>query len=84
MVANGAIIDGVVENSVIFRGVSVKKGAVIKNSVIFQDSVIGEESILNFVIAEKGTQIGKNVKLFGNRSHPYVSSKNEILEEWSY
>ena len=84
LVANGAIIDGVVENSVIFRGVSVKKGAVINNSVIFQDSVIGEESILNFVIAEKGTQIGKNVKLFGNRSHPYVSSKNEILEEWSY
>ena len=84
LVANGAIIEGDVENSIIFRGVYVKKGVVIKNSVIFQDSVIGEESILNFVIAEKGTQIGKNIKLFGNRSHPYVSSKNEILEDWSY
>lgn len=84
LVANGAIIEGEVENSIIFRGVNVKKGAVIKNSVIFQDSVIGDEAILNFVIAEKSTQVGRNVKLFGNRSHPYVSSKNEILEDWSY
>lgn len=84
LIANGAIIEGEVENSIIFRGVQVKKGAVIKNSIIFQDSIIGEESILNFVITEKGTHVGKNVKLFGNRSHPFVSSKNEILEDWSY
>lgn len=84
LIANGAIIEGEVENSVIFRGVKVKKGAVIKNSIIFQDSVVGDEAILNFVITEKGTQVGKNVKLFGNRSHPFVSSKNEVLEDWSY
>lgn len=84
LIANGAIIEGEVENSIIFRGVQVKKGAVIKNSIIFQDSIIGEDSILNFVITEKGTHVGKNVKLFGNRSHPFVSSKNEVLEDWSY
>ena len=83
LVANGAIIEGEVENSIIFRGVIIKKGVVIKNSVIFQDSVIGNDAILNFVITDKGTKIGNNVKLFGNRVHPFVSSKNEVLEEWS-
>ncbi|BFL72518.1 MULTISPECIES: glucose-1-phosphate adenylyltransferase subunit GlgD [Anaerococcus] len=84
LVANGSIIEGEIENSIIFRGVTIKKGAVIKNSIIFQDSVIGEDSIINYVITDKGTQIGKNVKLFGNRTHPYASSKNEVLETRSY
>lgn len=84
LVANGAIIEGEIENSIIFRGVKVEKGAVIKNSVIFQDSVVGEGAILNFVITDKGTKVGNNMKLFGNRIHPFVSYKNEIMEDWSY
>lgn len=84
LVANGAIIEGEIENSIIFRGVKVEKGAVIKNSVIFQDSVVGEGAILNFVITDKDTKVGNNMKLFGNRIHPFVSYKNEIMEDWSY
>lgn len=84
LVANGAIIEGEVENSIIFRGVTVKKGAVIKNSVIFQDSIVGEGAILNFVVTDKATKVGNNMKLFGNRIHPFVSYKNEIMEDWSY
>lgn len=84
LVANGSIIEGEVENSIIFRGVNIKKNAVVKNSIIFQDSVIGEDAILNFTICEKGTEIGNNMKLFGNRSHPFVSNKNEKLNNRSY
>ena len=84
LVANGAIIEGEIENSIIFRGVKVEKGAVIKNSVIFQDSVVGEGAILNFVITDKDTKVGNNMILFGNRIHPFVSYKNEIMEDWSY
>ena len=63
---------------------TIKKGAVIKNSIIFQDTIIEEDAILNFVITDKGTKVGENVKLFGNRSHPYVSNKNEVLEDRSF
>ena len=84
LVANGSIIEGDIENSIIFRGVTVKKGAVIKNSIIFQDSVISEDTILNFVITDKRTKVGKNTKLFGNRHHSYVTNKNEVMEEWRY
>ncbi|WP_243343217.1 glucose-1-phosphate adenylyltransferase subunit GlgD [Anaerococcus sp. AGMB09787] len=81
LIANGAIIKGQVENSIIFRGVTIGKGAVVKNSVIFQDTDIGDGAILNFVITDKRTKISKDTRLFGNRSHPFVTNKNEVLEK---
>ena len=42
LVADGCIIDGQVENCIIFKGVKVEKGAVVKNSILMQDTVIGE------------------------------------------
>lgn len=84
LVANGAIIEGEVENSIIFRGAKIGKGAIIRNSIIFQDTVIEDGAILNFVITDKGTEIGHDIRLFGNRSHPYVTSKNEALDKRSY
>lgn len=80
LVANGAIIEGEVENSIIFRGAKVGKGAIIRNSIIFQDTTIEDGAILNFVITDKGTEIGHDVRLFGNRSNPYLTNKNESLE----
>lgn len=79
LIANGAIIEGDVENSIIFRGVTVKKGAVIKNSIIFQDTVVGEGSILNNVITDKDTIIGDHIHLFGNRIHPFLTEKGEHI-----
>lgn len=81
LIANGAIIRGDVENSIIFRGVSIGKGAVVKNSIVFQDTVVSDGAILNYAITDKRTFIDKDTRLFGNRSHPFVTSKNEELEK---
>lgn len=70
LIANGSIIRGEVENSIIFRGVSIGKGAVVKNSIVFQDTVISDGAILNYAITDKRTFIDKDSRLFGNRSHP--------------
>ena len=80
LIANGSIIEGEVENSIIFRGVRIGKGAIVKNSIIFQDTVIEDGAILNFVITDKASHIGHDIKLFGNRSHPYVTSKGEQFD----
>ena len=37
--ADGCVIEGTVENCVLFRGVKVKKGAVVKNCVLMQDKM---------------------------------------------
>lgn len=83
LIANGGIIEGEVENSIVFRGAKIGKGAIIRNSIIFQDSVIGDGAILNFVITDKRTEVGHDVRIFGNRNHPYVTGKNEKLEQRS-
>lgn len=75
LVADGCIIDGVVENSIIFKGVKVAKGAVIKNSILMQDTVVGENSKLNCVIADKDVNIKSGVELSGAPTFPVTLSK---------
>ncbi len=50
IINQGCVIDGHVENSVLFTNVIVKKGAVIKNSVIMPNSVIGEDAKVDRVL----------------------------------
>ena len=40
IIANGCIIEGTVENSILFRGVHVQKGAVVRDSIVMQKSQI--------------------------------------------
>lgn len=51
-VANGAVIDGTVENSILGREVTIGKGAVIKNCVIFSGSKIASGAVLENVIID--------------------------------
>ena len=44
VVADGCVIEGVVENCVLFRGCQVKPGSVVKNSVLMQDTVVDRKS----------------------------------------
>ena len=57
LVADGCIIDGQVENCIIFKGVKVEKGAVVKNSILIQDTVVGENSKVNCVITDKNVSL---------------------------
>lgn len=79
LVSNGCIIDGIVENSVIFRGVKIEKGAVIKNSVIMEDSSIEEGAILQNVIIDKDSLITRDKKLIGNEDYPVAIDKRTII-----
>ena len=38
LVADGCVIEGTVENSILFRGVHVGKGTVVRNSILLQDT----------------------------------------------
>lgn len=75
LVADGCIIDGTVENSIIFKGVKVGKGAVVKNSILMQDTVIGENAKLSCVIADKKVNIKNGVELSGAPTFPVTLFK---------
>ncbi len=76
VVAEGCVIEGTVENSIIFRGVHVGKGAVVKNCVLFQDTYICQNAELNCVITDKNVMIKDRRKLSGHETMPFYIGKN--------
>lgn len=76
VVAEGCVIEGTVENSIIFRGVHVGPGAVVKNSILFQDTYVCSGAELNCVIADKNVMIKDNRKLSGHETMPFYIGKN--------
>ena len=78
-VADGCVIEGTVENSIIFRGVHVGKGTVVKNSILLQDTFTGSNVSLNCVIADKNVVIRNNRVLSGHESMPFFISKGAMV-----
>jgi glucose-1-phosphate adenylyltransferase len=78
MIANGAIIEGHVENSVIFRGVKVGKGTVIKNSIVMQKGVIGSNCVLDSVILDKDVKVEDGTAIAGKLDSPYLVRKGTV------
>ncbi len=76
VVAEGCVIEGTVENSVIFRGVHVGKGAVVKNCVLFQDTYVCQGADLNCVITDKNVIIKDKRRLSGHETMPFYIGKN--------
>ena len=78
-VADGCVIEGEVENSVLFRGVHIGKGAKVKNCVLMQDTVIGENASVEYVITDKNVTITNNRSLTGNDSYQVYVAKGQIV-----
>jgi len=75
MAADGCTIEGTVENSVLFRGVKVGKGAVVKNCILMQDTVIEAGASVEYLITDKNVKVtaGKEVK--GTDTYPMYIAK---------
>ena len=79
LISDGCVIEGIVENSILFRGVKVEKGAVVKNSVVMQDNIIGANTSLNCVITDKNVVISDQKTLSGCSTLPYFIQKGTRL-----
>lgn len=79
LIANGCIIEGTVENSILFRGVRVHKGARIVNSIILPKCVVEENTVLENVILDKDVFISKNRTIIGAQEKPFVVAKRQVL-----
>ena len=79
LVADGCIIEGQVENCILFRGVHVKPGARVFNSIIMQGAELGENTLLDHVILDKGVKILPGRSLQGYDSFPIVIRKNQTV-----
>lgn len=75
LIADGCRIDGTVENSILFRGVTVAKGAVVRNSIVMQSSYIGEGAKVESVITDKSVVVKSGRTLCGAPPSPFISAK---------
>ena len=79
MVADGCIIEGEVENSVLFRGVRIAKGAKVKNCVLMQDTVVEAGADIEYLITDKEVTITAGKSMKGTDSYPvYIGKKCSV------
>lgn len=78
MIANGCIIEGEVNHSIVFRAVTVGKNSTVKNSIVMQKSKIGQNCILEHVILDKDVSIEDGAVLRGTPDNPLVIKKGSV------
>lgn len=81
LVANGCIIEGHVENSIIFRGVKIGKNAIVKNSLLIQQSVVEEDAVVVNTIVDKFGIVEKGVSIVGAPGNPFVVEKGDRIRK---
>lgn len=75
LIADGCVIEGTVENSILFRGVHIGKGTVVRNCILMQDTYTGANVMLQGVIADKNVTIRDGRLLAGHESMPFYIDK---------
>ena len=79
LIADGCIIEGTVDNSILFRGVKVGHGAVVKNSILFQDTIVSDNAFLNCVVTDKNAVIRDGRILSGHETLPFYIDKGRMI-----
>ncbi|MEI7024457.1 glucose-1-phosphate adenylyltransferase subunit GlgD [Paenibacillus sp. y28] len=79
LVANGCLIEGTVENSLVFRGVKIHKGAVVRNCILLQGCEIGQNAVVENTILDKEVRIQAGKRLSGDLGAPYIAAKNKVI-----
>ena len=79
LIADGCMLEGKVEDSVLFRQVSIGEEAEVENCIIMNDSVIGKGAKLKYVILDKEVTVTPGAKLYGTKEHPIVIKKGETV-----
>ena len=79
LVADGCMLDGEVENSILFRQVTVEKDAEVEDCIIMNDTVIGEGAKLKYCILDKNVTISAGVKLQGTKNAPYYVKRGDSV-----
>ena len=79
IVADGCVIDGEVENCVLFRGVRVGKGAKLSNCILMQAVEAQTQCELDHVVLDKGVTVKRGRRLMGHESCPIILRKGTIV-----
>lgn len=79
LISDGCVIEGTVENCILFRGVKISKGAVVKNCILMADNYVGHDCNIAYVVSDKYTTIRDHRVLAGCEIQPYFIGKGELI-----
>ena len=79
LVADGCILEGEAEDSVLFRQVTICAGAQVEDCVIMNDTVVGEGAKLKYVILDKNVTVRPGAKLIGTKKNPIIIKRGETV-----
>lgn len=79
IIADGCIIEGTVENSVLFRGVAIARGVTVRNSIILQATRLEEYSSVDYAILDKNVVLRRDKHLKGDADWPIIIGKNSVV-----
>ncbi|MBQ2920009.1 MAG: glucose-1-phosphate adenylyltransferase subunit GlgD [Oscillospiraceae bacterium] len=79
LIADGCVIEGEVEDSVLFRQVTVEEDAEVEKCIIFNDCVIGKGAEVKYAILDKDVVVTPGAKLCGTKTNPIIVKKGQIV-----
>ncbi len=78
LIADGCIIDGEVENSILFRDVIVAAGAKVSNCVLMDGTTVGAGCELQYMISDRFATVTENKKLDGREVKRIIGKKETV------
>jgi len=79
LIADGCILEGEVEDSILFRQVTVAKDAEVEDCILMNDCVVGEGAELKYVILDKNVTVTPGAKLVGTKKNPIIVKRGETV-----
>lgn len=79
LVADNCMIEGSVENCIIFSGARIERGARLRDCIIMRGGIVGEGAVLDCVIADKYCSFSAGTVLTGNARLPMVVPKGSRI-----
>lgn len=79
LVADNCIIDGELENCIVFSGVRIARGTRLKSCILFSKCVLGENVSMEYVVADKYCSFSDGFSLYGTQGQPVLVPKRSRL-----
>ena len=79
IVADGCMLEGEAEDSVLFRQVTIEAGAEVDHCIIMNDAIVGADSELKYVILDKNVTVRPGSKLIGTATSPIIVRRGETV-----
>ena len=79
LISDGCIVEGEVDNSILFRGAVVEKGAKVSHCVLLPDTHVCRDADVSRVITDVHVTIGAGRRLMGQDSYPIAIAPHTVV-----